>query len=603
MKLTNNNIINNIYKAFAVLTVVFYLWLTFAGLWPNMIKNPLHLLLALPWVFFLPDRSKSILYKYCGYILGIAGIIFCLYIIMNNEMIDDQYATIYGDFQWLLVIGLIIIVLEMARRQIKAALPIVACLALAYALWGGKISGGLAHNIPFDSTLGDLVLAESGLWGMLTSVSVSTISVFIILGAAISHGKGGDAFMTLSTKLAGRYRAGAAKVSVLSSALFGSISGSASANVASTGAITIPSMKKQGYPPELAAAVEATASTGGQIMPPLMGAGAFVMVELLENTTYKEIILAATVPSILFFVACWVGVDFFAKKYNLGGLPVSSLPSWEKVGKLLPYFVIPFSILLVILFTTTKTPQYAASVAAISSFLLLAIDDGKYNKNFFKDVIKTCVTAARQIAMMAAIIICVGIVIGVLNKLGLGVKIASMILSLAQGNLALAMILTALTCLVLGMEVPTTAAYVICIAVAEKALLDLGVPKLQSHMFVYWYALLSCITPPVCGTIFIAATMANVSWVKVAGVAMRLGLGLYLVPLSFVQNPELLEFGSTPFLSLLIGTKVAFGIIAISYVLTGVADKFWKNIVAIPFGIAMLFLNLEMISNFVNYVF
>ncbi len=574
------------------MTVIYYLWLVFSGLLPNMVTRPLHLLLALPWIFFLYDEKTSKPYRFSGYILGILGIAFCGYIIMNYRMIDEQYGMLYGHFQWIIAISLILIVLEMARRKIKAALPIVACLALLYAAFGLYIPGSFGHNIPFESTLGDLTITEGGLWGMLTGVSVTTISIFIILGAAISSGQGGNAFMMLSMRLAGRFRAGSAKVSVLSSALFGSISGSASANVASTGSVTIPSMKKQNYPPELAAAVEATASTGGQIMPPLMGAGAFVMVELLSSS-YEQIMLAAMIPSILFFVACWVGVDFFAKRYGLGGVAVEALPSWSKTISLLPFFLVPFGVLLIILFGTSKTPQYAAGVATIVAFILLIHDGEKFDfKNFFPKFINCCVTAAQQIAMMAAIIICVGIVIGILNKLGLGVKIASMILGASGGYLIIALLLTALTCLVLGMEVPTTAAYVICIAVAEQTLLELGMPQLDAHMYVYWYALLSCITPPVCGTVFIAATMAKAHWLKVAGIAMRLGLGLYLIPLSFIQNPQLLRFGETPLLSLMAGIKVAIGITLLSYVLTGTANRWWKSLLALILGLGILFIPL-----------
>lgn len=590
MELTNNKTANILFKILAVFSVGYYFWLTFQGLLPNLITRPMHLLLALPWVFFLIETDKSALYRWMGYCFGVIGIVFCAYMIINNQAIDEQYGTIETHFQWVVVIGLIVVVLEMARRKIKAALPIVACCALLYAAFGTKLSGSMRHTIPFESTLGDLVLTEAGLWGMLTGVSVSTISIFIILGAAISQGKGGDAFMSLSMKLAGRYRAGAAKVSVMSSALFGSISGSASANVASTGTITIPSMKRQGYPGEFAAAVEATASTGGQIMPPLMGAGAFVMVELL-GTTYQAVIQAALLPAILFFVACWIGVDLFARRYNIGAVDKSLLPKWKTVLKILPFFVIPFAVLLYFLFATTKTPQYGAAVAGIAAFFLLLHDGEQFDfKNYLTKVINTCVLAAQQIAMMAAIIICVGIVIGVLNKLGLGVKIASMILGMSGGNLAIAILLTALTCLILGMEVPTTAAYVICIAVAEQTLLELGMPKLQSHLFVYWYALLSCITPPVCGTIFVAATMAKVSWVKVSSIAMRIGIGLYLIPLSFTQNPALLELATSPIKGVLVAIKVAIGIAVISYVLTGVCRNKLIALAALIIGSALLFI-------------
>lgn len=558
----NAKIINTVFAGLAVMSVSFHLWLVFTGLLPNLVTRPVHMLLALPWAFFSPHMlsGRSLSYKVFSYLLGSVGIVIVSWIALNRHVLIDQYGMLYGHWQITGAIMLLLVTLEMARRQIKAALPTVAICALFYAALGRYIPGELGHNIPFEAILGDLTITEAGLWGMLTGTSVNVIAVFVILGAAISSGLGGQAFMQFSQRLAGRYRAGAAKVAILSSALFGSISGSATANVASTGAITIPAMKRLRYPAPLAAAVEATASTGGQIMPPLMGAGAFVMVELLQ-TDYTTIMAAAVIPAILFFVIAWLGVDRFAKRYDLKPVPIEDLPSWHDVVKLQPFFIVPFGILLFYLFATSKTAPYGAAIASFAAFILLVgYDIGNISvKTYLLRLLDCCILAAKQIAMMASIIICVGIIIGVLNQTGLGVKIASMILSLSGGVYAIALLLTALTCLVLGMEIPTTAAYIICIAVAETTLINFGMSKLTAHMFVYWYALLSCITPPVCGTVFVAATMANTSWIKVALFSMRLGLGLYLLPLAFANNPQLLSFSETPLLSILAGIKATIG--------------------------------------------
>ncbi len=585
----HSKLVKTAFAGLAVFSVGFYLWLVFAGLLPNLITRPLHMLLALPWVFFFPPvlEGKSFAYRLFSFSLGIVGVVITLWITTHRDTLIDQYGMLYGDWQVAGALLLLVVALEMARRQIKAALPLVACCALAYAAFGRFIPGDLGHNIPFEAILGDLTITEAGLWGMLTGTSVNVIAVFVILGAALSCGLGGHAFMNFSQRLAGRYRAGAAKVAILSSALFGSISGSATANVASTGAITIPSMKRLNYPAPLAAAVEATASTGGQIMPPLMGAGAFVMVELLQ-TSYTTVMAAAVVPALLFFIIAWLGVDRFAKRYDLRPIPVEDLPSWRSVLKFQPFFLIPFGILLFFLFATSKTPPYAATMASFAAFVLLIGNDfGSITlRTYLARVLDCCVLAARQIAMMASIIICVGIIIGVLNQTGLGVKIASMILGLSGGIYPVALLLTAITCLVLGMEIPTTAAYIICIAVAETTLLDFGMPKLTAHMFVYWYALLSCITPPVCGTVFVAATMANTSWVRVALYSMRLGLGLYLLPLAFANNPQLLSFGQTPLWSIVAGIKAAIGCALIVIALT---DKIsMKTILYLIAGLLIL---------------
>lgn len=545
----------------AAACVGYHLYLIFTGLIPNLISRPVHLALALPWVFIIGTRGGTVKRMF-GFLICLFGIYGCAYIALNRDLLVDQYGFIAGWHQYVIGVGLILVVLEMARRAIKLALPTVALLALCYGLAGQYLPGELGHpQIPLGSFFGTLAIAEGGLWGPLTGVSVNVVAVFVILGAMISAGEGGTAFMSLATKLAGRYRAGAAKVSVLSSAFFGSISGSASANVASTGAITLPVMKRLGYPASFSAAVEAVASSGGQIMPPLMGAGAFVMMELLQ-VSYTHIMAAAILPAILFFLAAWIGVDLFARRYGLRAMTGAEIPSAAEVFRLAPFFLIPFTVLMTILFLTGYTPQFAAGVTIFAAAGLLVINEKlEFSLNrLLHRIGGACVAAAGQIAVIASIIICAGIIIGVLNMTGLGVKVTSIIIGLAGGRLWIALILTALSCLILGMEVPTTAAYVICVSVAGPALQRLGLAPLHAHLFVFWYALLSTITPPVCGTVFIAAGMADSPWVPVAGQAMRLGLGLYFVPLAFVANPYLLHPGASLLLALLAFFKVGLGL-------------------------------------------
>lgn len=557
----------------AATSVTYHLYLVFSGLIPNMVSRPLHLALALPWVFLI-TKEQSWIARISGIAFFVMGLFGCLYIVFFHNSLGDQYGYLEGTHQYILAAGLIIVVLEMARRAVKLALPLVAIVALLYAFLGQYLPGEFGHpEIPPGSILGTLVIAEGGIWGGLTGVSVNVVAVFVILGAFVGAGEGGTSFMALATKLAGKYRAGAAKVSVLSSAFFGSISGSASANVASTGAITLPTMKRLGYPPTFAAAVEAVASSGGQIMPPLMGAGAFVMMELLR-VPYLTIMEAALLPSLLFFFTAWIGVDLFARRFGLQGLPAKDIPSTRRVMQLAPFFLIPFSILLLILFFTSYTPQFGAGIAIFSAAALLIInEDYIFSLSLFgQRLTDACLTAAKQIGMIASIIICAGIVIGVLNMTGLGVKVTSVILGMAGGKLWIALLLTALACLILGMEVPTTAAYIICVSVAGPVLQTLGLSPLQAHLFVFWFALLSTITPPVCGTVFIAAGMAQAPWIPVAGLSMRLGLGLYLVPLAFVANPFLLQPGSNITLALFAFIKIALGLWLLSKSLIATAS-------------------------------
>jgi len=552
----------------AFATVGFHIYLIFTGLIPNLISRPLHLALVLPWVFLFSKNTSNIT-RYFGYALLVSSLFASFYIIINHIELEDQYGSLEGPIQFFIAIILIVSVLEMARRAVKLALPITALIALTYGIFGHFIPGSFGHQeIPIESFLGTLVIAEGGIYGSLTGVSVNVVAVFVILGAFVGVGEGGNAFMSMSTKLAGKLQGGAAKVSVLASAFFGSISGSASANVASTGAFTIPTMKRLKYPSSLAAAVEAVASTGGQIMPPLMGAGAFIMAELL-GVKYATIMSAAIFPAILFFFTVWIGVGIFAKKYNLIAMSDDEIPSLKIVIKLAPFFLIPFGSLLISLLVIGKTPQYSAALAIFASIFLLVVDRD-WNVSFKKWLIKFtegCIVASKQIAIIASVIICAGIIIGVLNITGVGVKITSAILFLSGGELWIALILTAVSCLILGMEVPTTAAYIICVSVAGPILQEYGLPALQTHLFIFWFALLSTITPPVCGTVFIAAGMADTHWLKVASKAMRLGVGLYIIPIAFITNQYLIYPDQHFLLALASFVKISIGLAFVSYAL------------------------------------
>jgi TRAP transporter 4TM/12TM fusion protein len=553
-----------IWIALGGLSVGFHLYLIFSGLVPNLVSRPLHMALAAPWALIFVARTR--LERASGYGLSAVAIAACLYIVLNQSALGDQYGYLEGPLQMGVAAVLIVAVLEMGRRFIGWPLPMVASIALLYGLFGQYVPGELGHGgLPVGSFLGTLTIAEGGLWGELTAVSVNIVAVFVIFGAVLNAGEAGQGFMNLAVALAGRLRAGAAKVSVLASAFFGSISGSASANVASTGSFTLPAMRRLGYPPAFAGAVEAVASSGGQIMPPLMGAGAFVMVELLQ-VPYTEIMVAALLPAILFFVAVWAGVDSFAERYGLEPMSEEDRVPWRRVAVTGLFFAVPFTILLERLFHGGYTAQYAASVAIAVAAVLLAFDTrGFIGLNRLGGrLADVCVTSGKQIAMIASIILCAGLIVGVLGQTGLGVKITSTIVSWSGGHLWIALLLTAVACLILGMEVPTTAAYVICVSVTGPALHQLGVPLLHVHLFVFWYALLSTITPPVCGTVFIAAGMVNAPWLRVAGHAMALGLGLYIIPLMLIHNQELIEIAQTPAAALVAFAKSGAGLYLLS---------------------------------------
>jgi len=521
--------------------------------------------LALPWVFLF--ASHSLPSRVSGAIFSIIGIACCLFIVLNESALSDQYGYLSGSLQEAVAVALLLIVLEMARRAISWPLPLVAGLALVYGIWGQHLPGEFGHpGLPLQSFLGTLVITEGGLWGKLTGISVSIVAIFVIFGAVLNAGEAGQGFMNLATAAAGRLKGGAAKVSVLSSALFGSISGSASANVASTGAITMPAMTRLGYPKRIAGAVEAVASSGGQIMPPLMGAGAFVMVEL-TGVPYTGIMAAALLPALLYFLTVWVGINAYTHRYQLGALAKDDHPDFRIVVITTLFFLVPFAILLERMLLGGYTPQYAACVAIVAALVLLNFDS-QFSFSLtrtLKRLESTCINSGTQIATIASIILCASIVIGVLAQTGLGIKITSLIISVSGDQLWPALLLTALACLLLGMEVPTTAAYIICVSVAGPALQNLGLDLLTTHLFVFWFALLSTITPPVCGAVFIAAGMVNENWLKVAVSAMALGIGLYLVPIGMVVNSDLIALEQTPVRALTAAVKTGLSLSAIAY--------------------------------------
>ena len=577
----------------AAITVGIHVWLIFTSLVPNLVSRPLHFAAALPWVFlFVPARNAA--ERWIGIAATAFGLFGAAYLILGRKAILDQYGSLDGSlWQFVLSFGLIGVALEMARRAVQPVLPGVAVLCLLYGFYGEHLPGLLGHpGLPADYFLGSLVLAEGGLWGQLTGISIDLIVPFMILGAVVSAGEAGRGFMALATQLAGGYRAGAAKVSVLASALYGTISGSASANVASVGAVTIPGMIRMGYPRPLAAAVEAVASSGGQIMPPVMGSAAFIMAELIRKP-YADIAIASALPALLFFFAAWVGVHYFAHRFNLQGLPASELPGWRIAAVSAPFFVTPLVVLIVMLLVLTYSPAYSAMIATAVTVAMLVWDGQKKRLSaplFLQRMMVAVVDAARQIALIAAIIICAGLIVGVFHATGLGVKITGLILDLSGGRLWLALLLTAIACTILGMELPTTAAYLICVAVAGPALVKLGLPELHAHMFVFWYALLCTITPPVCGTVFVAASIAGTPWMPVAGMAMRIGLGLFLIPLGFVANPALLHILSTPWLAVLATVKIGAALALISYALIGNTSAWLRKAAALVAGLALLFL-------------
>lgn len=566
------------------LHLLFMFWIVFGGGMLKKLSSTVSSNKASP-------QPSAVLWDLTLFVAG-AGI--SLYVFLSAEGISEQYGVPTGWGQTVLAFLFLLLVMEATRREIQPALPLLAFLFLLYALFGHLIPGTFGHP-PYDlpTLAGQLFLTTGGIWGLLVGVSTDVIAIFVFFGAFMFATGGGAGFMRLSIRLAGKYSGGPAKVATVASALFGSISGSASANVATTGAFTIPMMKRLKYSPEVAAAVEAAASTGGQIMPPIMGAGAFVLAELTE-TPYIQVAFRALLPALFYFLSVGVGIHFYAKRRGYVGLHANELPTWGETLRSSVFFLIPFGVLLAWMIGG-YTPQYAAFWASLVTVVFAFVsEDLRLNmRGALPQLKKAVLDGARQAAVIAAISASAQIIISVIALTGLGVKISSFIVSVSQGKLFLSLVLIALTSIVLGMQVPTTAAYIMAVVIGGPVLVNFGLPPLAAHLFVFYFAILSAITPPICGAVYIAAGMAGSDWFKTALLAMRLCFAAFFIPFVFVYDQALLLQGGV-IQTLSVATRTAAATVFLSAGLM----KYWrKELGTLHSGLLLLAGTLQLVPN------
>ncbi len=538
---------SSIILLFSLLLALFSLLLPVYAFIPNLIERSIHLALVFPIIFLSGSGSKSIRSLFLNLLFTVLGMGLCVYLIIDFEGVLNQFGIVKNPYQTLMGLVMVLIVLECARRMVKPVLPTITLLFLLYALLGHHIPGYFGHvKYDLSQIMGMLYLTTGGIWGQLTGISANIIAIFVFLGALIGVTGAGEGFKKISLRFAGRLKGGPGKVATVSSALFGTISGSASANVVVDGQFTIPMMKKLGFRPPFAAAVEAVASTGGQIMPPIMGAGAFIMAELTQ-IPYLKIAVAASLPAIFYFFTVWMGIHFFAIRDGLHGLGKGEVPSWSETLRASIFFIIPLTVLIVFLLLH-YTPPYAAFWATLSALPFTFIKlDWKFDRTFVRKIKEAVSEGASQVAMIASICACAQIIIAILSFTGLGVKISTFIIDFSGGSLFLTLLLTMVTCIILGMEVPTTAAYIMAAIVAAPVLIKMGIHPLAAHLFIFYFAILSAITPPVCGAVFIASGIAQTNWIHTARYSLRLSYAAFLLPFVFVYDTSLLLFGENWF--------------------------------------------------------
>ena len=533
----------------AVAMAIFHLYTAGFGRFPALQQRSIHLAFALLLTFYLyPVRKKGLANKWSAvinFVSSMAGIISCGNIAFVIYYVLYERAGAATNIDIVLGTILIILVIDMTRRIMGWTLPIITLIFIAYGFLGSYLDiPYLSHSgMDVSRFIAYTYLSTEGLFTIPLGVSATFIAVFVIFAAFLVNSGVGDFFMDASTAIAGDKTGGAAKISVVSSAAMGSVSGSSVGNVVTTGSITIPLMKKMGFPSLLAAGIEGTASTGGQIMPPLMGATAFIIASVVGQP-YLTICIAAFVPAVLSFLSVYIIVHFEAERHGIKGLPKEELPQLMPVLKRKGHLVIPIIVLIVMLvmgFTAMKAGFYSI----IFVVLISAIQ--KDTRMGIKSILLAMEKGAKAVLPIAAACACSGIVVGVLTLTGLGLKISYLLVELAQGSLPILLLLAMLVSIILGMGITTTAAYLLVAIVVAPVLVRMGVPELAAHMFVFYYAVISTITPPVALAAYAAAGIADTDPFKTALVGFRVGIAKFVAPFYLIYRPDILLVSADPF--------------------------------------------------------
>lgn len=556
---------------FCLAAAVFHLYTGFSGALTPRYQRCIHLGFMLPLAFLLYPAKKSDVDKppsVLDYLLSITSlVVFCLYILYNKQRFDWRWQFV-DPMQTMDIIcgGLaILLLLEGTRRAVAPAMAVLASIALAYLVVGPYMPGVFAHkgfSFPLIVEMNYMGVDLEGIFGTLTAISSTFVAVFVIFGSFVGRTTIGDFFNDFAMALTGRTAGGPAKVAVVSSGLFGMVSGIGASNVYTTGTFTIPLMKKMGFKPEFAGAVEATASTGGQYMPPIMGTGAFIMAEL-TGISYVSICKAAFTSAVLFYFAVWVMVHFTSLKMGIRGYKKEELNTdWMMVLRrswnLLPIVV------LIGFFALGYSPLLAG-IGSIAATAILAILTRQIS---FKGILLALEEGTKNTVLVALACACAGIIISVITHTGLGLAFTSLILGVAKNSLFLSLAIVMISCVILGMGLPTGAAYVMAATLAVPAMQKLGMDLLASHLFIFYAAIFSELTPPVAICAYVGAQIAKADPTKTGIQAFKLGIGALVLPYIFVTNTSMILKGSVAQLTVSVILS-AIGLFLITWGLVG----------------------------------
>lgn len=549
MEINNRSFFSNPSRIVAILWTLFQLWIVYRGAYPSLIQRPIHVGFALCVIFLswpmLKKTSQSEGYgsRWYEYIF-VLGVLACIgYMCMHSQRLMTRIAFVddltLGDK----IVGVVFVVLlfEASRRVIDKALIIIALLFVAYGFLGGNLQGMLGHNGQnLQNFLEVQVFSTSGIFSSPISVSVSMVFYFLLFGAFLTATPAGELFINLSNLFTRKTRGGAGKASIVASALFGMISGSAPANVASVGMILYPSMKKEGFSPVFSGGILAIGGTAGQLIPPVMGAAAFIMVDM-AGTSYGTIMKAAIIPSTVFMCALYFLTHFYAKKNNLSSPDISVA---DLKLRIYPHLHLLLSVVALVYFILSGySVMRAATLATLVLIVLCML--GRSTRLHLYDVLRAFESTARQAIIVAIPCALSGIIIGQIVQTGLGLRFTSLINSVAQSSMFIALFLTMLMALILGMGMPTSAAYIMTATLLAPTLIGLRTPVLVAHFFVFYFSNLSMITPPVALSSFTAAGIVGVDMWSIGIEAFKNSFIVFLIPYTFVYNPALLGMGNT----------------------------------------------------------
>jgi len=564
-----NSSLISLFAFMITFTAVF--WSSGAPLWFDWRVYPEQILLvALAFALAVAFLTRPGSLHSLSIILAILSLLFGSWLAIRFPVLSEN--VFYHPTEALVVSLLgIVLILEAVRRTMGWSLIVILGLVCLYALLSSNFSGPLqSRSISPDRLLKFLVLDSASLAGAALTIAVAVVVPFLILAQLLLATGGAKFFSDFSLAIAGRKRGGAGKIAILGSAFFGSVSGSAVSNVASTGAITIPMMKDGGYQKETAGAIEAAASTGGQLMPPIMGAAAFLLAENLQ-ANYIDVMKAALIPSILYYISLFMFADLEAGRRQIDRVPEHMIPNLSAVIKRGWFVFFPFALILIALFNFNLRPETAALVAVLSFIIIslfLRYDGSKLEISLFLKSFISAGKAAVEIILICAI---AGMIIGLVARSGLSFGLGFFLVQLGKSSLLLLLIVTAVVCIVMGMGLPTVGVYLLLASLAAPPLVELGLNPMAAHLFVLYFGMLSMLTPPVAIAAFVAANLAKADAMRTALEAVRIGWPAYLIPFIFVATPELLLNGSLPMIVIVL-VKSLIGVAIITSGIVG----FWK---------------------------